>query len=99
MDSYSRAGRAFDEAYRRQLEAQDMQRRSSQEDEAVFGDYVRQSQNFESGSPFAQEPGSEGDFESFDAPMDERVDRVESVKESLLASARKRANAVAPTDF
>ena len=42
MDSYSRKAKAFDSAYKQQMEAADMARRSSEEAEADYGDSVRQ---------------------------------------------------------
>jgi len=99
MDSYQRAGRAFEAAYRKQLQAQDTQRRQSQEDEAVFGDYVRESTNFEAGQPFTPPPGQADEAKPFDQTMDDQVDKVEGVKKTLLSEARQRANAIAPADY
>lgn len=99
MNSYQRAGRAFEEAYRKQLQAQDMQRRDTEEDTAIFGDNVRSATNFEAGQPIPAPAGPGNDGDPFSSKLDTQVDKVEETKSSLLKSARQRANALAPQDY
>lgn len=97
MDSYARAGSAFGKAYKNQLEAADRQRTDSTREEAQFGDEVRQSVEYESGSPTPPQPADEMSSESgFDQSMDNRV---EAMKNGLLREARSRMQSVAPTDY
>jgi len=97
MDSYARAGSAFGKAYRNQLEAADRQRNESERMDTQFGAGVRQSIDYESGSPMPPQPAEEISSESgFDQSMDNRV---EAMKNGLLREARSRMQSVAPTDY
>ena len=100
MDSYSRKAKAFDSAYKQQMEAADMARRSSEEAEADYGDSVRQANTYESGEPMAPNPADTN--ATPDSGMDSGVDNqaaqnVENAKEGLIKYAthnRKRADII-----
>ena len=100
MDSYSRKAKAFDSAYKQQMEAADMSRRSSEEAEADFGESVRQANTYESGEPMAPNPADTN--AAPDSGMDSGVDNqaaqnVEDAKIGLIRYAahnKKRADIV-----
>jgi hypothetical protein len=100
MDAYERAASAFNKAYKNQLAAQDGMRRSSEKDEARFGDYVQQSEGYVSGAPTPPVPPQNGEAESgFDPEMDDQIDKVEAMKNGLMSESKSRLERIAPSDF
>jgi hypothetical protein len=75
-------------------------RRSSEKDEARFGDVIQQSEGYVSGSPTPPEAPKNGEAEAgFDPGMDDTVDKIEAMKNGLMSESKSRLDRMAPSDF